>query len=541
MVIASPVALTGEDFPMGDTLSILPLFERANRIAASPDLQGLLEQTLALLVEVCGAAAGALYLLDESGQSLACRAGDCRVFGAQAARSDGLAGAALRQRRSLHGDDLSGGPFSRLVSLPLLKEAGELGVVHLFDASQPAFDLAQVLADRLAGEIDRSIQLEASRQRNRRLEALIAILERIGTSLDREQILRVIIDSARDFLQAEACSLFLTDEATGDLELVIASNVDDRIRVERTRVPAGKGIIGQVVTSGETILVADTARDERHYSVVDRESGFTTRSILAMPLRMPKMDLGGERGETEERIVGGLEVLNKIHGTFSEDDAQLLRVLANQAATVLEIASLYTDANELSLDVVRSLTAAIDAKDPYTEGHSRRVSDFSVEIARELGLPPGQIYHIRIGSLLHDVGKIGVPDAILAKTGELTESEFDLVKQHPAIGARIMSKVRMLRADLPMLAEHQERLDGSGYPEGLKDGQIALTSRIVTVADVFDAMTSDRPYRKASPAEAALEFLHSHVDTQFDRACVEALARAYQRGVIRTAGSQAAQ
>ena len=411
-------------------------------------------------------------------------------------------------------------------------------MVHLFDFTQPAFDLAQLLADRMAGEIDRSLQLAASRQRNHRLEALLAILEQVGTSLDRGQILRGIINSAREFLEAEACSLFMIDEATGDLELVIASNVDTRIHVEQMRVPAGKGIIGRAVASGETILVADTSRDKRHYRAMDRQSGFVTRSILAMPLRAPKVDLGGERGVTHERILGGLEALNKIQGTFSDDDAQLLRILANQAATVLEIAGLYTDANELFLDVVRSLTAAIDAKDPYTEGHSRRVSEFSVEIARELGLPAEQIYRIRIGSLLHDVGKIGIPDAILAKTSELTEAEFELVKQHPAIGARIMSHVRLLRADLPILAGHQERLDGSGYPGGLKNEQISLTSRIVAVADVFDALTSDRPYRQASPAEEALDYLHSRVDTQFDRLCVEALVRAYQRGAIRTAGVQ---
>jgi HD-GYP domain-containing protein (c-di-GMP phosphodiesterase class II) len=521
-----------------DNVSLLPLLERANQIAAITDLQDLLEQTLALLVEVCAARVGALYLLDETARSLVCKAGDSRPFGARVALARSRAGQALRQRALIHRQDFGRGKYHALLSLPLVSAGQAVGVVQLFDFTQPAFELAQLLADRLAGDIQRSIQLEASRQHNRRLEALIAILGQIGTSLDRDQILRVIIDSAREFLGAEACSLFLVDEASADLELVIASNVDETIQVEQIRIPAGKGIIGQVVDRAETILVADTARDRRHYGGVDRKSGFVTRSILAVPLCTRKVDLGNERGVTHERILGGLEALNKIQGTFSEDDASLLRILANQAATVLEIAGLYTDANELFVDVVRSLTAAIDAKDPYTEGHSRRVSEFSVEIGRALGLPLEEIYHIRIGSLLHDVGKIGIPDAILAKTSELSEAEYELVKQHPAIGARIMSQVRMLRAELPILAGHQERLDGSGYPEGLKDGQIDLTSRIVAVADVFDALTSDRPYRQASPAEEALEYLRSRVGSQFDRTCVEALARAYQRGAIRTAGMQ---
>jgi HD-GYP domain-containing protein (c-di-GMP phosphodiesterase class II) len=521
-----------------DDLSLIPLLERANHIASISDLNDLLEQTLALLVEVSAAKAGALYLLDETAQTLIFKAGDSRPFGVRLALARSLAGQALRQRHPFHSEGLTRRRFHTLLSLPLLSGNQPVGVVHLFDVTQPDSGLAQLLADRMAAEIDRSVQLETSRQHNRRLEALIAILGQIGTSLDRDQILRVIIDSAREFLQAEACSLFLVDEATGDLELVIASNMDDSIQVEQMRVPAGKGIIGQVIASGQTILVANTARDKRHYTNMDRESGFVTRSILATPLTSRKVDLGSERGVTQERVLGGLEALNKIQGTFNDDDASLLQILANQAATVLEIAGLYTDANELFLDVVRSLTAAIDAKDPSTEGHSRRVSEYSVAIARELGLPPEQIYHIRIGSLLHDVGKIGIPDAILAKTSELTEAEFDLVKQHTTIGARIMGPVRMLRAELPILAGHQERLDGSGYPEGLKGGQIPLDNRIVAVADVFDALTSDRPYRKASPAEDALDYLLSRVGTQFDRLCVEALARAYQRHAIHPPGAQ---
>lgn len=393
---------------------------------------------------------------------------------------------------------------------------------------------SKLSADRMVSEIDPSLLLKASQQRNHRLEALIAIIGQIGSSLDRDQILHVIINSAREFLNAEACSLFLTDEVLGDLILVIASNSNERVSVEQLRVPAGKGIIGHTIRTGETVLVADALQDERHYGGMDRKSGFVTRSILAVPLRARTVDLGGERGATPERIIGGLEALNKLEGTFSEDDAYFLRILANQAATVLEISSLYADANELSLDVVKSLTAAVDAKDPYTVGHSERVSEFSVEIARELGLPPDVIHHIRIGSLLHDVGKIGVPDAVLTKPGKLTEAEFDLMKHHPAIGGRIMSQVRMLRAELPIIAEHQERLDGSGYPAGLQNRQISLASRIVTVADVFDAMTSDRPYRRALPAKAVLDYLRNRVDTQYDRACVEALIRAHRRRTIRT-------
>ena len=283
---------------------LIPLLERANRIAATPDLDHLLDQTLALLIEICGAEAGALYWLVDSSQTLVCMAGDSGEFGPRLDLRGSLAEEALQQARPIRRDNLPGGRFHRLVSLPLLREHEPLGVVQLFDFTQPAFDLAQLLADRMCAEIDRSIQLEASQQHNRRLEALIAILGQIGSSLDRDQILRVIINSAREFLGAEACSLFLVDEVVGDLVLAIASNVNDRVSVEQTRLPAGMGIIGHVVQTGETMLVADAALDERHYGEMDRNSEFVTRSLLAIPLRSRMVDLGAERGVTHERIIG---------------------------------------------------------------------------------------------------------------------------------------------------------------------------------------------------------------------------------------------
>jgi HD-GYP domain-containing protein (c-di-GMP phosphodiesterase class II) len=162
------------------------------------------------------------------------------------------------------------------------------------------------------------------------------------------------------------------------------------------------------------------------------------------------------------------------------------------------------------------------------------VCDFSVEIARQMSLEPEVIHCIRIGSLLHDVGKIGIPDYILTKPGHLTEQEYEIMKQHPAIGARIMSQVRMLRDELPAMAEHHERLDGAGYPKGLDRETISLAGRIVAVADVFDALTSDRPYRRALPVEEALDYLNHRSEKEFDRQCVNSLVQAYMRGLIRT-------
>ena len=186
------------------------------------------------------------------------------------------------------------------------------------------------------------------------------------------------------------------------------------------------------------------------------------------------------------------------------------------------------------IDTIKAITAAIDAKDPYTRGHSQRVSDFSRITAQKMGLPAEIVHHIRVGALLHDVGKIGIPDMILGKPARLTDEEYDVMKNHPTIGANIMKEVRMLQRELPALAEHHERLDGKGYPNGLTNEEISLAGRIVAVADVFDALTSERPYKKAFSAEETLDILNNDRNTHFDGQVVDAFIDAYLDGLIKT-------
>jgi putative nucleotidyltransferase with HDIG domain len=175
------------------------------------------------------------------------------------------------------------------------------------------------------------------------------------------------------------------------------------------------------------------------------------------------------------------------------------------------------------LGAIQALAAALDARDPYTAGHSERVSRLSVLIAQQFGLPEPQVDVIRLGALLHDIGKIGVPDDILRKPGPLTALEFEQIKRHPTLGARILRQVPFLAPHLPIVELHHESPDGRGYPFGLRGDEIPLDARIVHVADAFDAMTSVRAYRPARPASLALAELHLHAGTQFDLDVVRAL------------------
>jgi HD-GYP domain-containing protein (c-di-GMP phosphodiesterase class II) len=174
------------------------------------------------------------------------------------------------------------------------------------------------------------------------------------------------------------------------------------------------------------------------------------------------------------------------------------------------------------VEFVGSLASALDARDPYTAGHSRRVSEYSLAIGRQLGLDADQLDELRIGALLHDIGKIGIPDKILQKVGALTNEEFSLLRQHPTIGRRILEGVKGFHPYLPVVELHHENWNGKGYPRGLEATQTPLQARIVKIADAYDAMTSDRPYRRGMSDSEAVRRLEEASGTEFDAAIVKA-------------------
>lgn len=195
-----------------------------------------------------------------------------------------------------------------------------------------------------------------------------------------------------------------------------------------------------------------------------------------------------------------------------------------QLAAIATLAENPTLKAALDVGAIRALAAALDARDPYTAGHSERVSALSVLMGRQMLLGAEKLEILRLGALLHDVGKIGVSDEVLRKPGVLTSEEFEQLKRHPALGARILRQVPFLTPHVPIVELHHERPDGGGYPFGLRGDEIPVAARIVHVADAFDAITSARAYRPARGAAEALAELRRHAGTQFDPASVDALA-----------------
>jgi HD-GYP domain-containing protein (c-di-GMP phosphodiesterase class II) len=220
--------------------------------------------------------------------------------------------------------------------------------------------------------------------------------------------------------------------------------------------------------------------------------------------------------QRQDKILGVLFCLDKLEADFTTQDSKLLTSIANETAIYLENSSLFSDARGMMMGLMHALTSAVDAKDTYTCGHSQRVALFGREIAMRAGLPEAQVERVYMAGLLHDVGKIGVPEEVLRKPGKLTDEEFTLMKQHVEIGARILKDVRQIDDLIPGVLYHHERYDGKGYPHNLAGQDIPLVARILCVADCFDAMTSNRTYRKALPIEVALMEIRRCAGTQFD-------------------------
>lgn len=199
---------------------------------------------------------------------------------------------------------------------------------------------------------------------------------------------------------------------------------------------------------------------------------------------------------------------------------------------ILSLKAAARENKELFFSSIRMLSAAIDAKDPYTRGHSERVKDYSLIIGKQLGLKANELERLEIAALLHDVGKIGIEDRILRKPTNLTPEEFEIMKTHPDKGANIMAAVAQLADIIPGMRSHHENFDGSGYPQGLKGEGIPFFGRVITVADTFDAMTTDRPYQKAFTLEFALNRIKSMSGIKYDPKVVEAFARACEEGRV---------
>lgn len=332
------------------------------------------------------------------------------------------------------------------------------------------------------------------------------------TSLEEPERAMALIDTLIEATRCERGSIFLIDREKGHLFSIVAKGIKD----QGIRLGLNLGIAGLVAVTGQDLLIPDTYHDKRFDRSTDEATGFTTRCILCVPLK----NMAGE-------IIGVIELMNKINGVFTESDMEDLRGLSSHVAIAIEDAVLFQEQQRQFRSVLEVLAASIDAKDPLTAGHSQKVNEYSVAIARELGFGDEELDVLGVAALLHDYGKLGTNDRILKKPGRLTPEEYKHIQKHVLDTLDIIKKMYFMPKyrNVPIIAaSHHERLDGSGYPNNLNAHEIPFMSKIIAVADVFEALTAKRHYREAMSIKDAIRFLENS-STHLDVIIIEALKR----------------
>jgi putative nucleotidyltransferase with HDIG domain len=358
--------------------------------------------------------------------------------------------------------------------------------------------------------------------RKHKINALVEVGHVINSSLGLEQVLEQVIDSLIALVQAERGFLVLR---TGDdkPEVKIARGID-QVDLDTEAFALSRTIVQRVMSTGEPVLTTNAQEDPR-FEMQASVVSLQLRSILCVPMKL------------KDEIIGVMFVDNRIHtGLFKESDLELLSAFADQAAMAIYNARLFEDlqAANKSLEAanteletaydatLKGWVRALDLRDKETEGHTQRVTSLTHILARNMGLGEDDLVHIERGALLHDIGKMGIPDDILLKPGGLTSEERERMKQHPRLAYEMLSPIEFLKPAIDIPYCHHEKWDGSGYPRGLRGEKIPLPARIFSVVDVWDALTSDRPYRGPMDPVEVRQHIQEGAGAHFDPQVVEA-------------------
>ncbi len=418
--------------------------------------------------------------------------------------------------------------IKRILAGEYLREPGEYEIIGkdgqrfwIAVNSAPLYENGRIIGFLgIARDISDQVELQ------RKVSAIYELGHKLTLLRDIHQIVRAAVEAARDLLGMRDCSIYLVD-AQG--EKLILEGVTQEISPEFQVLPvdSARGIIPAVVQTGKAIYLPDVTQDPRYLP-----GKLKTRSELCVPL------------EVSGKVIGVINAESINANAFSADDQKLVEILAHTVAIALENAQLFADVEsskeaikssykrlrEVMHGIIEALTAAVELRDPYTAGHQARVMQLAVAIGGEMGLPADVIEGLRYAALVHDIGKLAIPAEILAKPTGLNDTEFAIIKSHPQQAYDILKGIEFPWPIADIVLQHHERLDGSGYPNGLKDGEILLEARILAVADVVEAMSSHRPYRPALGIHKALAEIEKNKGRLYDPAVVDACVTVFKNG-----------
>ncbi|GAB5045696.1 HD domain-containing phosphohydrolase [Thermodesulfovibrio sp. TK110] len=338
-----------------------------------------------------------------------------------------------------------------------------------------------------------------------KLEVLLKAASKITREKRLNNLIEILSNLAKDIIEVDRCSLFIIDEPKKELYTIFAHGVKE------IRIPLSSGIAGHVVKTGKTYVTENAYKSKFFNPEIDRVSGYTTRNILAVPVF-----------DSKGKVIGVYQAINK-SGKFNNTDIKLMRLIAEFAAAAIETRMLYEKIKELHKKALIKLSKAAEYKDPETPHHFLRVGVISGLIAEKIGIDEEKCELLILASTMHDIGKIGIPDRILQKSGRLEPDEWEIMKKHPIIGYELLydEESELLQMAAIIALEHHERWDGKGYPFGKKGKEISLWARIVSVVDNFDTLTTDKGDRESWSIDKAVNYMEVMKGKAFDPEIVD--------------------
>ncbi len=402
-----------------------------------------------------------------------------------------------------------------------------IGMINA-ESKQPDFfteedeRLLMTIAGQTANSIDRFHLFEAERKRRIEAETLREATGALSTSLELNKVLEMILNIIEQVVPFDSASVFLLED--DHLRIVVARGIADPDSVINHTFPADDTLLSDTLYKGKYLILEDAQQDPRFHNW-----GGTSyvHGWMAVPLII--------HGE----VIGYITLDSRTRAAYRPEQADLTQAFANQAAIAIQNARLFEkvqnslrELNEAYETTIEGWSRALDLRDRETEGHTLRVTDLTLKMAEAMGFSEEERVHIRRGALLHDIGKLAVPDRILLKPDKLNDEEWEIMRMHPLYAYQMLSPIEYLRPALDIPFAHHERWNGNGYPRGLKGEEIPLVARIFAVVDVWDALTSDRPYRPAWSQQATLEYLKKNAGIQFDPDIIKIFLQLWQEGKI---------
>jgi len=522
--------------------------EIGNISSGNIHLNLLLEHLMNIVLKAIEAGDGTVYLVNDDGATLTPKVvkgtAPTALEGESVSVKEGVVGWVARtgdayvagdpEGRKKWGKDyafLSMESLRNIVAVPIKTNGKIAGVIEVIHTGRDRdhfsgrdVDILSSLANHISIILDKGRMILELDNRLRQFSTLYEVGSLLVSSLDQKAVRKMTLETMTRLMNAEAGSLLLLDEKSGELYFEVALGEKGE-KVKEIRLKRGEGIAGWVAEHGTPLVIDDVTSDPRFQGRVDKCTDFITKSMACVPIKI------------KDKVVGVLQAINKVDGRFTEDEIDLFQLFSNEVAIALDNARLYGELRQTFFTTAGALAEAIEKRDPYTGGHTKRVLKYSTAIAEQLNLQPREMETLKLSAVLHDIGKIGVEDKILRKSDKLDADEMSAMNRHPKLGAEIVGHIKQLKDVIPAMLYHHERVDGKGYPDGLAGDAIPLTARIIAVADTYDAMTTTRPYRKGLKPEVAIDEIKGEVGKQFDGDVVAAFTAAFESGSLRAGKS----